>query len=446
MFNASLSWLGLLLIAAAVVFTQPGAGFPGWQAMLPVAGAVLILLNGQQDNVVNRMLGSAGPVFLGRISYSLYLWHWPVLVLSRYWRDNYANWFETTAWLLLAMTLSVLSWRYVERPFRKPDAIGNRALLAAAGVAAGVTLGIGALAYLSNGLPARFSPHLQAHAAASSDFIQDWSRCSTASTGLFAGIEVCPVGPEAPPQVIFWGDSHLRAMKEGLALLAQETGTPGLIIWRAGCPPLFGLTKTESAATPAQDADCLTANRQMQSALTQVEGVANLVFIGRWAYYAEGEGTGRDAHNKIVLSATPGSGLTGATQAMLYASAWNTTIDTLGRHFNHMYVMRDVPEIPYYGSRDLARQLAHGHITPEEAAPLLEVSRSVVEKRVATAEAPLFSLVEDGMITLVDPWPILCTDRCTVMHGGHSWYFDNNHVTNTGARALRELFAPVFRH
>jgi hypothetical protein len=246
--------------------------------------------------------------------------------------------------------------------------------------------------------------------------------------------------------VIFWGDSHLRAMKEGLARMAEETGTPGLIIWRAGCPPLFGLAKTENAATPAQNAACLVANRQMQSALTQVEGVANLVFIGRWAYYAEGAGTGLDAHNEIILNAAPGSGLTGATQDVLYASAWDMTINTLSRHFAHIYVMRDVPEIPQYGSRDLARQLAHGHMTQAEAAPLLEVSRSVVEERVARAEAPLFSLVEDGMITLVDPWPILCGDICTVMHGEQSWYFDNNHITNTGARALRELFAPVFRH
>ena len=179
---------------------------------------------------------------------------------------------------------------------------------------------------------------------------------------------------------------------------------------------------------------------------TPLEGVANLVLIGRWAYYAEGEGTGRDAHNKIVLSAAPGSDLSGTTQALLYASALTTTINTLGQHFNHIYVMRDVPEIPYYDSREFARKLAHGHMTPTEAAPLLEINRSAVENRVATAEAPLLSLVGQGMITLVDPWPILCPDSCTVMHGGHSWYFDNNHITNTGAQALRELFAPVFRH
>lgn len=443
-FNAALSWLGLALIAGAVVLTQPGAGFPGWQALLPVAGAVLIMANGQQDNAANRMLGSAGPVFVGRISYSLYLWHWPVLVLSRYWRGDYANGLETAGWLALVMALSVLSWRYVERPFRKSGAMGNGRLLAVAGVAAVVTLGAGSLAYLSNGLSARFSPQIQTLAAASSDFIQDWSRCTTAPTGLFAGIEVCPIGPEGPAQVIFWGDSHLRAMKEGLAQMAEETGTPGLIIWRAGCPPLFGLAKTESAATPAEDAACLAANRQMQAALTQVEGVASLVFIGRWAYYAEGEGTGRDAHNKIALSPSPGSGLTGATQAKLYAAAWNTTINTLSPHFSRIYVMRDVPEIPDYDSREFARKLAHGHMTQAEAAPLLEVSRSIVEKRVAAAEAPLFALAADGRVTLVDPWPVLCPDRCTVMHGGQSWYFDNNHITNTGARALRELFAPVF--
>ena len=443
-FHPAFTWAGLALIAGAVALTQPGPGFPGWQALVPVAGAVLILMNGQQDNAVNRVLGMAGPVFVGRMSYSLYLWHWPVLVLSVYWRGEYANGFEGAAWLGLALILSILSWRFVERPFRKPGLIGNRALLAGAVLAAGVTLGVGALAYLSNGLAQRFSAHLQAHAAASSDFIQDWSRCRTEAGGIFAGVEVCPIGPEGPPQVIFWGDSHLRAMKEGVALLAEETGTPGLVIWRAGCPPLFGLAKTESAATPAQDAGCLAQNRQMELALTQIEGVRDLVFIGRWAYYAEGQGIGRDAHNKIALQAAPGSGLTGATQAELYAEGWEKTIATLAPHFPRIHVMRDVPEIPQYGSRDMARQLAHGHLTEAEAAPLMEIARPEALARAARAEAPIMALAEEGRIALIDPWPILCPDMCRVMHDGQSWYFDNNHITNTAARAMREILAPAF--
>lgn len=110
------AWAGLALMLAGIALVQPGPAFPGWQVVVPVAGAVLAIAGGQSDCAVNRVLSSALPVFVGRISYSLYLWHWPVLILSRYWRDGYASGLEAALWLALAVGLSVLSWAFVEQP------------------------------------------------------------------------------------------------------------------------------------------------------------------------------------------------------------------------------------------------------------------------------------------------------------------------------------------
>ena len=440
--HPALSWIGLALLAISILFIHPGAGFPGWQVVAPVLGAVLILLNGADRNPVNRALGSPGPVFIGLMSYSLYLWHWPVLTLSTYWRGAYANGTEAAMWLGLAVVLALLGWAMVEHPARRATLVSNRQLLTGAGLAAVLVLGAGAWAYKTNGAPGRFGPLARPHIDASADFLQDWSRCSTATDGPLAGVETCAIGPDAPPQVLIWGDSHARAYMDGLALAATEAQVPGIIIWHAGCPPLFGLTKVETAATRAQDQDCAKDTETLRAALPGLTSINRVLLIGRWTYYAEGAGTGLDAQNRITLAAAAGSGLTGATQAELYAAAWDATVAELSRTFSQIVVLRQVPEVPLYDSREFARALAFGQMTQAEALSRYVVQQDMLAARVAQAEAPLTQMAAAGRIDLIDTWPRLCGDVCSVMQAGKSFYFDNNHLTNTGSLALRGLFMP----
>ena len=440
--HPALSWVGLALLAASILLVRPGAGFPGWQVVAPVLGTVFILLNGADRNPVNRALGSGGPVFIGLMSYSLYLWHWPVLTLSTYWRGAYANGAEAALWLGLVVVLAWLSWALVERPARRAILVPTPWLLTGAGMAAVVVLGFGAWAYKTDGAPGRFGPLARPHIDASADFLQDWSRCSTATDGPLAGVETCAIGPDAPPQVLVWGDSHARAYMDGLALAATQAQVPGIIIWHAGCPPLFGLTKVETAATPAQDQDCATDTETLRAALPGLTTIKRILLIGRWTYYAQGGGTGLDAENRISLAAALGSGLSGSSQAELYAAAWDTTIAELSASFDQIAVLRQVPEIPQYDSRQFARALAFGQMTEAEAMSRYVVQQDALAARVALAEAPLTQLANAGRITLIDTWPSLCGDVCSVMQDGKSYYFDNNHLTNTGALALRGLFMP----
>ncbi len=436
-----LSWIGLALVAVSIIAMRSD-GFPGWQAILPVAGAALILANAGQDNLANRLLALKGPVFVGLISYSLYLWHWPVLILSRYWRDGYASPFEAAGWLALATILAILSWALVERPLRHAHWIGAPAFLGGSIAVGLVVLTFGGLIYVRDGVANRFPPEVRAHIDASQDFLQDWSRCDTAASGPLAGIETCDIGPEGAPKVLIWGDSHLRALMDGLALAADEAGTPGMIIWRGGCPPLFGVAKDESASTPSQDASCLRANNQLEQAFAQMDSVERILLVGRWSYYAEGTGIGRDAANLITLRPAPGSGLQADNQAVLFDLALEETVKTLNDDFGEVHVLRQVPEIPDYSSREVARMLAHGRASPSEITATFSAKSETLAARVMGAETCLYPMATKGLITLIDPWPRLCPERCSVMMDGKPVYFDNNHINNAGARALRDLFMP----
>lgn len=435
-FHPALSWLGLALVLLAMLFGTP-QGFPGWQALFPVLGAMLLIANGQQGNLINRALAAPVPVFIGKISYSLYLWHWPVLVLSTYWRDGYSGPVEAALWLALAVVLATLSWAFIEQPFRRGTPRSGWRVLAALSLSSALALGFGALAYVKNGLPDRFAPDTRIHIDASADFLQDWSRCHTPTSGPFSGVELCPIGPDGPPEVLIWGDSHVRAIKEGLEQAAQTAQTPGLIIWRAGCPPLFGLRKSESYATPAEDAACTDATRRIRAGLPGLTSAKTLLLVGRWAYYHTGRGTGRDAENTIRLT-----GYDAATNAEALRRALAASLPELSGQFSRIHVFRQPPEIAEYDSREMARLLAHGRLTTPLTAT--RIPRATAQNR--DPETLFQPHVTNGTLSLIDPWPALCSaTECSALHDGKGFYFDNNHLTNTAARALAPLFASLFK-
>lgn len=422
------SALGLALVLGGMLLIRPGDGFPGVAALAPVLGTLLLIHFGQAAHPVNALLSAPPMRALGLISYSLYLWHWPVRSLSHFALGPDQGLAVTLALVALSIALAVLSWRYVEQPFRHGWP-GPRPLVAGAGGAMALLLALGAWPFLAGGLPGRWPAPVLAQEAAARDFIQDWSRCRTPGDGPFAGVEICDLGPEGPPALLAWGDSHLRAIKEGLEAAAQEAGLPVRLIWRAGCPPLFGVSKTESAATPQQDAACHAANARIEQALRD-DPPPGILLVGRWSYYAEGGGVGIDAHNRIALDAP-------------YDASVRRTLDRLAAGGSRIWVMRQVPEIPGYSSLDTARAMARAEaVSPAR----FTTPRAAAERREAAGLAPFRAAAQAGQITLIDPWPRLCdAQECRVMAGpggpaGQPLYFDNNHLTNTGALSLRDLY------
>lgn len=444
--HAALSWLGLALIVVSVVAVPAGPLFPGVLAVLPVLGTLLVLANGAGKNTVNHALCHPVAVFFGAITYSLYLWHWPVFTLSSYLRDGYANIFEAALWMTLSVVLAWVSWRFIENPIRHARRLPGKVVLTATALASVAALGFGGWVYAKNGLSDRFGPEARVHIAASQDFLQDWSRCQVAPDLPLQGLEVCRIGPEGDPKVLVWGDSHLRAFREGLDLAAHEAGVPGLLIWRAGCPPLLGLRKTESAATPEQDKACELANLQIGQSFGRLESLQSVLLIGRWGYYTSGTGYGRDAENTIALLPREAPLNIQDTQSDIVTAAAKDTVAHLRHWVGPVYVLRQAPEIPGYDSRDAAREAAHsGLLLAAQPSVKPKIERSSLAQRAALADAPWKPLAQAGLVTFLDPWPFLCGPvTCDALYKDVGQYFDTNHVTNSAALRLRSVFAPVF--
>lgn len=147
----ALAWAGLAAVAVAGVALTAEMPYPGLAALLPTAGAAALLYGGAAPSGPVRLLAAAPLRFLGKISYSLYLWHWPLLVLPIMFLERSLTGVEVVASVAVAIGVSWLSWRFVEQPFRYGDR--SRRATSWSAIRVGVA-GILSVALFSQGLAA----------------------------------------------------------------------------------------------------------------------------------------------------------------------------------------------------------------------------------------------------------------------------------------------------
>jgi peptidoglycan/LPS O-acetylase OafA/YrhL len=235
-----LGWLGLLLIIVSCAYLNPHMAFPGWWALGPCGGAALIIAAGPQSWVNRYLLGHPVMVFIGLISYPLYLWHWPLLSFA-----HTADWREFT-WpvkilaIATSIALAYLTYRYLERPIRssprsRPLAVGLCAVMCAC-----VTVGC---LVLSGWAPARPLPDSVSRVVQASDEGYPYPD----EEGFLR------VG-QGTHEVLFIGDSTMGQYHGSVAkFLAEhpELSRVGVFAWKAGCAPDVGMSLVDPPACQA---------------------------------------------------------------------------------------------------------------------------------------------------------------------------------------------------
>jgi peptidoglycan/LPS O-acetylase OafA/YrhL len=221
--------IGMLLILAGISFAREDA-FPGWWALLPVLGTFLIIGAGSQAWLNRVVLAHPKLVFVGLISYPLYLWHWPLLVLARTAiRNEQGNeYLRTTAIIAVGLTflLSWLTYRFIERPIRaRRSGYTARRTTVALGASLAVIAVVGFAIAQIGGLTIRYPKEVQA-----------------LLTPLAAGADDPPADESknsAGPKLLVYGDSHAHHLLAGLRLLQNERSFRlSLAGWGWGCAPL----------------------------------------------------------------------------------------------------------------------------------------------------------------------------------------------------------------
>lgn len=240
---------GAALIVAGVMITSEEA-FPGWWGLPPVLGTFLLIGAGPQAWINREILAKPILVFVGLISYPLYLWHWPLLVIGRTVMADYQNQHTrttTAAAIVLTFALSWLTYRFIERPIR-----ARKPVLAARRTVIGCALGLAAVACL-------------ALAVVLDDGV--FSRYPAEARPLLTEVPFTyfPLEEESNvsggPLVVIYGDSHAEQLAAGLRSLQNERAFRLLMMLWGSCSPMaYPVPRADGDAETCRK---LTAHNQM---------------------------------------------------------------------------------------------------------------------------------------------------------------------------------------
>ncbi len=310
---AGLAWAGLLAILSSVVVFNEATPFPGYLALVPVLGAAAVLIGGPGAGRTGpvALLGVAPMQFFGRISYSLYLWHWPLVVVAMQWAGNGHQ--VPLRWGLVAVTLSLvpawLSFRYVEEPVRQSGRgvpagaslwMGLR--ISAVGVVSGLLLVTAAPGSIPDSEPSWMVPlaiqdaltpfgamALGADPASSSEghvvdapgsyepsgeaLVEDTPTYSPEGCNadlLATEASLCLSGAEeADITIAIVGDSHAGQWVSALDQLGKANGWQVASVTKASCPPSLNV-EVERSGQPGPYWQC---GRWQKDVLTQLEQI-----------------------------------------------------------------------------------------------------------------------------------------------------------------------------
>ena len=433
--------VGAALIVFAVTRFSEAIPFPGIAATAPCVGAALIIWAGTGGpNVVGRILQTKPFVAIGLISYSLYLWHWPLLVFAEYWTIRDLTRPEAAAALALAAVAAALSWRYVERPFRgKSGVLTRRGLFAVAAAAMLVTVGLGHFVASRDGFPGRLDPTTAALMAGVDDRRpRDW-KCGNRDIRAVRSRKLCRVGAsgDVVPSFVIWGDSHARAMADVVGEAAERGGRAGLLATRNGCGPLVGLEQMPDPKARG----CPEFAAAVLRFIAGDPALTDVILIGRWAGYTEGtrykNERGSAATSYFRDAETRELSL--AENQRVFSRTLEATVESLRALGKNVWLVSAVPEVGWNVPSVLARM--HRQNREFSIAPTLEEYQ--LRQQHVTPE--LRRLQAEGKLRVLAPYEVLCrASPCAIVESGRPLYSDDDHLSLTGAAKLSGMFTQVF--
>ncbi|QBE67340.1 acyltransferase [Pseudoduganella lutea] len=397
------SVLGLLLVALAYGLASKERAFPGWWALLPVAGAVLLIGAGPQA-CVNRVLGSRPLVAIGIVSYPLYLWHWPLLSFAQIVESGTPSAGLRAAALALALLLAWATWRLVERPLRTWRTPRARvALLSAAmlALAAG-----GALLYLKDGLPRRAAIATSERMQKALVLVEDVANAAACKQryGFDTLYKYClQTWPDRAPTVALVGDSHAYHVNAGLQAWYGSRGENMV---------MFGTRIPYWGLDPSIGDEYQAVTQRMLELALETPSI-HTVLLSTAAKLSDGN--------------------------TVHIAALRETLRRYTQAGKQVIWLHDVPALDF----DPRSCIPRAGIPSSKTRRDCSIARANFERGTADHERLMRAILADfPMVQQFRPAEYLCDrQRCHVAAGGTLMYRDNNHLSYEGDLRVGAGFA-----
>jgi peptidoglycan/LPS O-acetylase OafA/YrhL len=278
--------IGIMLIASAAFLFDIHTPFPGLAAALPVIGAALLIAPFQNPGQLRYWLAKQPFRWIGDISYSLYLWHWPTITLYRHYNlDRDITTPQAAALLIVIVPISWMSWRYIESPFRKYTEPAWRSIgkgIATASILFLASVGI----IVSGGFPGRMPASAEPY-----ESLRVMTGWTCPQDREILGLDhVCILGADwdrAKAHGFLIGDSHAEHFAPLLDIAARQAGI-SLIHTYWDCMPLIGTTSIRRYAPdlPAYNKMCADLYRPVIDYIQKHDDISLVAVAAAWSGYS----------------------------------------------------------------------------------------------------------------------------------------------------------------
>ncbi len=435
---------GVALLLTPVLFFTKDTVFPGPAALFPVVGTVLVIYAGLGGaSWTARTLSWRPIVFVGLISYSLYLWHWPLIVIVRYLATGASNANQMRLAVGLAFALAVLSYYLVERPCRGRAAIlTRRGVFVAGGAAMAAAIAASVVFLATGGLGARFGEPAREAMAANLGRLSEnpptaclnWDKDFHSP----ADITLCRINKRAGARkVLFWGDSHVAQFRPLLATLFDE-GVFGdreiRFATAGGCLPSPILNHTDGPY------HCAAFSRMAQQLVD--DATIDTVFLGFSAWFetmAPSTVCLVNAADRCIRH------LSGKEVAEALAAEVRTLGEVLARRHVAFVVMLPMPSYDEKLPDVEINRLAVGGLV--RALTTTGILEPPVRSDYALTRNLVTAAARDAGATIFDPREVLCHGGETCLYDREtvSIYTDASHIASSQMGLFHDAMAAAFR-
>jgi peptidoglycan/LPS O-acetylase OafA/YrhL len=441
--RASLALTGLLLIAGADLILSTSTPYPGAWALVPCAGA-LAILHACCDGTtpIGKVLDNPAMRRIGLWSYSLYLIHWPLLVLARYYAFDPLSVSQRSLLLGSTFVLAALSWRYVEQPFRGPRALLSGPTAYGIAAASAVILLATTLTLRLVSDPRRYSA--REHMLFPSD-TADQIRCRNTSPEDTQRAS-CKLGDNsASIEAILWGDSHALRILPAVAAAYARHHEAAAFAEDGGCPPLLGIRIRDLSTARSNLFRSWTdthglgrterCKRRTESVLKWIfdNHIGTVILAAHWIAYTE------DKHWRRLTDSQSPENYSMLDNAAVFERGLDSLLAALERGHVRVFLLDDAPQnivnVPY--ALAAARRL---RLDRE-----FRISRVAYEAQQHSATTIFARLQRRYEFQILKPQNLLCAGAmCSIARNDAPLYIDGEHLSEVGAMTSEPALEPIW--
>ena len=425
----TLSLIGFGMITYSIIFFDENIPFPSLFALIPTVGTGLLIVSTTSGTTVFKILSWPPLVQVGLISYGAYLWHQPILAFARHriLEDLTGNF--AFALCIASLLLAYVSWRWIEKPFRDHKVTSRKTIFTFSVV--------GLLSFGVIGIMLDHNEGFSSRADYPPEFADSLVR--PAKEGCFDPVlydqisdSGCLLGTEKDQiDFVLFGDSHSLSLKTIVDELANASGVSVFYIGASGCVPFLNIYPEGSGQLKNY---CFDLNKRV-SEFAKDNEIRGIILSAKWSYYTHGYYDGSRVQMISEFEEGPYS-LQGSRQS--FKNGLSHTINFYSNIGIPIFIISQPPHQKYH-PRLVYFNKYRGR------ADIVEMSVNRKEFEGLEAFARTAFIQKSREINYVYSLDILCNNTtCPIGDDRGSYYYDENHLSEVGARKLKILLKNIF--